>query len=59
MERDLCACCGRLGFDLARCGGARIHLDCWSEHHSGPEHVWPPDHRCDLTAAEDEADDDT
>lgn len=42
-----CLCCGRTipGESNPR---QPLHLDCWTEHHSDPTGVWPPDHECEL-----------
>jgi hypothetical protein len=47
-----CKCCGR-GVPDAN-PRQPLHLDCWTEHHSDPTGVWPPDHKCGLTAEEEE-----
>lgn len=47
-----CLCCGRAVVNANP--RQPLHLDCWTEHHSDPTGVWPPNHNCPLDPAEDE-----
>ena len=56
LVRSQCHCCGRYGYQMARFGvGARIHFDCWDEHHSDPTTEWPVGHVCTMEVPDDRA----
>ena len=55
MTAEPCLCCGRpTGANPPRVTNGPIHMDCYLEHHCGPDVPWPPDHRCGVDADDDE-----